>query len=207
MTAPTVPNDEWLYVRDYFLAPSADSILPERPNLTKAFSGWCDPPNNQPIPLLSKGQRTGDSQPPKAHVEEADLSLLLRALLKSYKSGRPCAYDHDSDKVRRIKLTTKDLIIETSLSLSPKVRLVGLNLRRPAFDCESELGESNSPHWFLLQTNVRYVGASMQYIDSIPAIPPAKSSLLFWYSGYNEDGYVLFDNSLIHSARFTWKYH
>jgi hypothetical protein len=34
-----------------------------------------------------------------------------------------------------------------------------------------------------------------------------QSELLFWYSGYNHDGYALFDSSLARRVDYLWSYH
>jgi hypothetical protein len=34
-----------------------------------------------------------------------------------------------------------------------------------------------------------------------------QSELLFWQSGYNEDGYLLFSSGLKQKAKYLWGYH
>ena len=48
---------------------------------------------------------------------------------------------------------------------------------------------------------------NMTYIDAGDFDANGTSEVLFWFSGYNNDGYVLFTDNLKHRVEFTWHYH
>ncbi len=211
LAPPAKPVEEWTYVRDFSLRPASTEVLPPAPNDAGAFSGWCDPPRNKPVALLANAPTTSFERLrlPARALSREQLRTLLTALRKSYGSAKLCMHiKPDSDETVRIRLRESDLLVEKDLPLSPDSRLVGVRLRRPAFQCDSELGAlEDSSHWFLLERSARYIGSSMQFIQEVRIRARRRPDLLFWYSGYNEDGYVIFDPEAGRAHRFTWKYH
>ncbi len=205
-TPPPRLTDAWLFVRDYRLKPT--SPLPKLPNADMRFSGWCEPPANQPLALGSGRPSTARAAPRSVPTSPSAHPPLLRALLASYGAKSLCAYSaSDPDKAVPFVPKSSDLAVHTSLEVASGLRLVALELKRPAFDCRSELGASDLPRWFAVGQRIQYLGASMDYVDTIFASPDGKPDLLFWYSGYNEDGYILLNGTLTLQAKFTWKYH
>jgi hypothetical protein len=85
--------------------------------------------------------------------------------------------------------------------------LVGLDLRRPAFECDSERGDTDLPRWFVLSSDAQHVGSGLNYIQRLQMPSSQKQYFLFWYTGYNEDGYVLYDEGFSKPVQYTWKYH
>jgi hypothetical protein len=210
LPASPPPQDDWVFARDYSLVPSKDSTLPEAPNYGSAFAGWCAAPKNRPIVLSSvtPSHQLAETQLSASPLSAAQRQAVLQALLKTYSSRALCAYrDKNETKARPIRIRTSDLVVLSNMKLPTGPSLVAIGLRRPAFECDSEMGATNLPRWFVLDQSPRYVGASMAFIRSVQASNSKSPDLLFWYSGYNEDGYILFDHAFSRSARFTWNYH
>ncbi|TAG45766.1 MAG: hypothetical protein EAZ30_14685 [Betaproteobacteria bacterium] len=204
------PDDKWLFARDFSLVPSERSLLPNAPNPESKFQGWCDAPKNRPVALTSIDVRTplAPALPTAAALSAAQQRSLLRAFLRTYSSKTLCAYtDNKRTMVAPISIRTSDLVFRANLELPRDSRLVAVGLKRPAFGCNSEGGSAELPRWFVLDPQPRFLGASMQFIQRVPTSELGVPSYLFWYSGYNEDGYIMFDNRLQESTRFTWKYH
>jgi hypothetical protein len=129
-------------------------------------------------------------------------------LLETYSSKALCAYtDKAHTRASPVKLRTSDLLVLSNMKLRMGANLVAVGLRRPVFECESDVGATGLPRWFVLEPQPRYLGSSMEFIQQVPTAETGLPSYLFWYSGHNEDGYVIFDAHLQDSSRFTWKYH
>ncbi|MES2047512.1 MAG: hypothetical protein V4447_03860 [Pseudomonadota bacterium] len=205
LKAPPIPKDDWVFVRDYFLTPQNASELPRLPNTRKKYAGWCEPPPNKPIVLVSANSPTPKRlQLETTQPDEVDKERILRALIKTYDSKRLCT---NEEKPKPVRLRASDLVFEANIQMATGSRLVGVNLKRPVFECDSELGATDLPRWFSIAREVRYLGKAMELIDAIDVHSSGGATFFFWYSGYNEDGYVLLDQSLEKPVRYTWKYH
>jgi hypothetical protein len=61
--------------------------------------------------------------------------------------------------------------------------------------------------WFLLSDGVHPLGPNSGLVDAGDYDRDGKSDLLFWYSGYNNDGFTLFYDGLTKHVDFRWSYH
>lgn len=204
--APPVPQPSWTYARDFLLEPASDSTLPSLPNPEKLYSGWCDAPANRPVFLVTG---RGTRRPtlialPRAN-QAHDMAALLRGFNASSGATRLCLEYNDG---KPISLAVGDLSVTESLQLPSGARLIALSLRRELTECKSERGGVDLPRWFVLGGGQpRFLGASLAFIAAADLDADGTIEYLFWYSGYNRDGYVLFDASFKNPARFLWSYH
>jgi len=201
----TLPEPSWTYPRDYLLAVAAGSPLPETPNPTEEFAGWCEAPKNRPILLLSGGSasaplalsRSSPQRPPNKR-------LLLKAFRDSLGTTKLCLSDQDS---RPVTLTENDLVIADRLQFPSGVALTAISLKRNMTECGSELGGTELPRWFAVSKASKYLGAALTFVGAADFDADGSGEYVFWYSGYNEDGYILFAKDFAEKVRFTWKYH
>lgn len=129
---------------------------------------------------------------------------LLNAFLKSLTFGKLCTNYNDRHPTT---IRETDLAVKEDFVLSGGKRLVALSLKKQLTECGSEVGGVEQPRWFVLEPKPRFIGTSMAYVASADLGGDTTAYHLFWFSGYNEDGYLLFKSSFGKPQQFTWKYH
>jgi len=133
------------------------------------------------------------------------MGRLLRAFNASFGPSRLCLKYNDPKPVR---LSSADLVVSETLKLPSGGSLVALSLKRELTECQSERGGVDLPRWFLVVgRQPRYLRDSLAFIAAADLDADRQTEYLFWYSGYNKDGYVLFYNAFKASARYIWSYH
>lgn len=199
-----IPDLGWTHARDFSLSPTEGSALPVAPNRGEAYGGWCDAPKNKPILLVSGPTAIPEyrATPPKI---PAPMSTLLKAFLRSLLEGRLCV---NYDDPRPTKIRESDLLVRHEMVFTGNRRLIALSLKRQLTECGSEIGGVEEPRWFVLEgRQPRFIGASLTHVASADLDADGKLEHVFWFSGYNEDGYILFQSTFEQPLRFTWKYH
>ena len=66
--------------------------------------------------------------------------------------------------------------------------------------------EQWSIHWFVMDDEPRFLDRDLALIDAGDYDGDGYSELIFAKSGYNYDGYVLYDDDLRHPVEFGWSY-
>lgn len=204
-TPAVLPDPEWTYTRDFLLKIASEETPPEYPNSSQQYAGWCDAPTNRPLLLVSSegGPRARPRSLPRPNAPPPSPSL-LRAFNASLGQTKLC---EKYDDPQPVELTSSDLEVAQYVQVQGGARLAAVTLRRGVTECGSELGGIDLPRWFLLDKSVRFIGASLSLVGAVDFDYIGESAYVFWYSGYDEDGYVLFSKRFTRSARFTWKYH
>jgi hypothetical protein len=199
---PSTPEPAWTFGRDFALTPLEGSSLPSEPNPSGAYGGWCDVPQNKPILVSSTLMALTRLPPARAPIRTPN-SIVRSAFERSLPSGKLCKKYDDPHPTR---IRNADLAVTKDLGLPGGKRLIAVSLKRPLTECGNEIGGVEQPRWFVLEPTPRFVGASMVYLASV-ALDQGEAAHLFWFSGYNEDGYLLFTSDFGEPQRFTWKYH
>ena len=199
-------SPEWTYPRDHLHVLESGKALPEIKNKLKAFSGWCDAPQYYPIVLVSEPNFQDPEKWKRAAASVADKKELFRAFKEATKNASLCQVSKN-DKPKPYNYGQDDLQIMAAYRNTQNEQLVSVTLRKQYFACDSELGWPETPIWFLLNNTFRHIGNNLTLIDAGDYDKDGKSEVLFWYSGYNRDGYVLFYNDFKNKADFIWSYH
>ena len=199
-----VPDPAWTYPRDYWHLPEPGAVLPDVLNIAKAFAGWCDPPQHRPLVLATTVHFSDPEHWKQAPTSYKRIEFLFSAF-KDTLEGATLCFDPDNPKPYR--LMAKDLRVVTRMISRDGRQLVALKLAKNSFECGSELGEVMSPRWFAVGKTIRYLGSDLSLIDIADYDHDGESELMFWYSGYNRDGYTLFSKRLQQRTDFTWNYH
>ena len=104
--------------------------------------------------------------------------------------------------------TPDDMVIYQVYMSSGNQKLVATGLDPKKYGCDGPMPPEWQDNWFLID------GDTMDFLDQELTLIEAgdydndgKTELLFWHSGYNEDGYILMYNSFTQKAEFLWSYH
>ncbi len=178
--------------------------------------------------ISGKSQRrdgsTPSTTPNLVNCESLRLrSHALEAVLPAFRKIIPeipsCKYDEKGNLLGPPRpVTQKHLEIFHVIRLDRENKLIGVHVARRFFkDCDG-WGGSASDVWFFLEGNSqpRMISqqpqldgwdSSQKLIDIGDFDGDGRIEALFWFSGYNEDGYVLYFDRFEKSAIFTWSYH
>lgn len=198
-----MPDLGWTHARDFSLSPIEVSTLPLAPNLVEAFGGWCDSPKNRPILLVSGSTAMPEYRGTQPKTPPP-MGALRKAFLKSLPEGKLCI---KYDDPRPTKIRESDLRVRHDIVFPGSRRLIALSLKRQLTECGSEIGGVEQPRWFVLEPSPRFIGASLTHVATADLDADGEPEHVFWFAGYNEDGYILFKSNFSQPLRFTWKYH
>lgn len=195
---------EWTYPRDYWHVPELNQDLPEILNTKNAYAGWCEPPKHKPITLLSIANFSNPEHWIQMSATPKEIQSLYPAFKSSFNGNKLC---QDMNKPKRYKLNIKDIRVESNLVAKDGSKLIAMKVTKDVYECDSELGDLTSTKWFYMKNTVQYIGTDLTLIDVADYDNNGESEFLFWYSGYNSDGYVLYSNYFKNHTDFKWNYH
>jgi hypothetical protein len=198
-------SPDWTYPRDYLQVINAGQVLPEIKNKLKQYSGWCEPPEYFPIPLVSSPNFLDPEHWKRSVPTDENKEQLLIAFREATKNVAMCL--QGEGKPRPYKYGIEDLKIIDEYKSNKDIKLVSVTLKKPFFTCSSELGKSENKKWFYLDGVPHYLGDDLTLIDAGDYDNDGKSEVIFWYGGYNKDGYVMFYNDFKNKVKFLWSYH
>lgn len=157
-----------------------------------AFSGWRRVPVHRPLPVLA-----GIQSRPVSAIVERRASVTLDELFPSFRQRAGVVMNckpGDWENFFEWDYGPGDVCIRDAARLSDGRQLVGLRLDFKKYHCDGIPDEIWSTFWFLIEETGHVDGKG-----DIEAI--------FFWSGYNEDGYVLFHDGFRKQEVFSWSYH
>lgn len=201
--------NDWYYHRDKIhpLSKEYNPLLIE--NKSGAFSGWCMTPKYRPLTIVSKPNYE-DKEMWKKFNPQSDYKKLLFPFLKvsvgkinlmrceGGPDSQPSPYNFDSNETE----------IYDSYKSNNNKKLVSIGIDHKAINCEDPLSPEWSDYWYLVNgNNIDYVGSEMELVSAGDFDKDGKTEFLFWHSGYNEDGYILYYNDFKERVEYLWGYH
>ncbi len=73
--------------------------------------------------------------------------------------------------------------------------------------CDGPRDDAWATHWFLIGDAIQFLGVNLSLVDVGDYDADGTAEVLFWYSGYNSDGYSLFYDGLQKRVDYLWNYH
>lgn len=162
-------------------------------NKSKGFGGWCDVPSYRPLVLVSR-KNFKDPQKWKPFVpQQNQVDRVLPYLSK---------------EVSPVKYRKKEIKVLKSYTSSTQKSLIQLGFDSKGQSCESRPKELCSDYWFFMDDKtVKFIGTDLELVDAGDYDDNGESEVLFWYSGYNKDGYRLFYENFNQSVELYESYH
>ena len=140
---------EWIYPRDFLLAPRTDDALPSVANRLKQFMGWCAAPTHIPVPVLTRASAVDPEHWSPLQLKAEMREALYEGFRRSIRDTKLCYVKEDSVS-EPYEITSKELRILQVLGNDRGDTLVAATLMKDYTECDSELGEANTPRWFLM---------------------------------------------------------
>lgn len=195
----------WTYARDRLLSLPPDQAPPSIPNKKDKFSGWCDPPKERPLVVLSEDHA---SDPDQWKPRPADRAVVRRLFSKFRKqAGKAQVCPPNARAGIAFPYTEKDLEGSDAYADRKGRQLISLRLQGDLNRCDGPIDSSWDNHVFLLNPAITYLGAGLSLVDAGDYDGDGKSEMLFWFSGYNRDGYSLMSADLQQRSDYFWGYH
>ena len=194
----------WKYPGDHLQQLERPVLAPHLANRRHQFAGWCGAPSLRPLVVVSE-PNVGDPERWRPYTPD---STERRALFPYFRKVADTVYQCASidAQAKRWQYRDRDLRFERSYISSTGRKLIALGFNPAAYRCDGPPGPDWTAHWFYVATDTVYLGAEMELVDAGDYDRDGASEVLFWYSGYNEDGYTLFWDSFRRHVDFHWHY-
>jgi hypothetical protein len=197
----------WTYPRDRFLDPVSSQSLPAVKNDGKRFHGWCSAPENRPLIVISHGSAIDPSRWATSVLSMKDKKRLFGKFQKV--AGGALVCPQDPEVAVPFNYSLKNIEVLTCLKDKDGRQLVTLRLRptKESENCDGPLDSAWDQHTFMLSASATYLGVGLELVGAGDFDGDGQSELLFWHTGYDEDGYLLFSKDFEHKTKYLWAYH
>jgi len=204
--------NEWFYTRDKIYEVSSKQDIPSVKDITHTFSGWCDEPELRPLILLSQQnyedpEKWKPFKPMESYKQR--LYRTVRRIVGSINAYR-CVDIPNEDKMKIVpyEFTADDLVIHKGYRSASGKELISIGLDLKKINCDGPPVPQWINDWFLLSDDkIDYLGSEMELVDAGDYDKDGKSEFIFWYSGYDKDGYILMYNDFKQKVEYMWSYH
>lgn len=210
------PSSTSLFRRDYLLTLAGTQVpfavtMPARSanvagdTIPNAFGGWCEHGPSRPLVVVSTSH-TADPDRWRPHaLAPEDLLRVVAAFRPHADSAEYCPSRRDIAVPLPVRAEYVDVV--SSYGDSRDRRLVAVRLKPPLRMCDGPADDAWLVHWFAVTTSARFIARGLTLIDAGDYDGDGASELVFWYSGYNSDGYVLLRADLRRRVEYLWSYH
>lgn len=197
----------WTYARDRLLVLAPDQPIPAVANGQSLFGGWCEVPENRPLVVISR-PNLGDPDGWKRFNPDSTLRSQMFARFAAAAGEANTCESQDAETPSVWAYSADDLLVSSSYQDHAGRRLVALALNPTRNHCDGPRDDAWSTYWFLVvKDSITPLGANLSLVDAGDYDADGSSELLFWYSGYNKDGYSLFYDGLRKRVDYQWSYH
>lgn len=185
---------------------------------SRDFGGWSNLNILPPVVALSEPRPVLATSWKRVRIIEKDRREAFELMRVAVPAIPSCRYDDQGQKVgKATPLRARHVEVFTVMADRAGDRLVGARIRMTTADgCLNE-GWFESDVWFRSSPGARprtVVGLPHEgWSQRIHPLHVAdfdgdgQEEALFWFSGYNEDGFLLAHDRFRKVARFTWGYH
>ncbi len=180
--------------------------LPSYNNKDGEFAGWSGAHKYRPIVLASEPNYK-DPDAWKRTSPDEDALLPFKTKFKEEVTGVvKCSEDGVEVLDRNYQFTDSEIKFLKGYKSKDGSLLVGLRLEKGY--CDGPLQDERLEHWFYgNEGKVDLIGHSIHPVDASDYDADGKSEWVFLYSGYNEDGYWLYEGPETEPVKATWGYH
>jgi len=181
--------------------------FPRLGNKSKRFSEWMGIPQNRPVVLVNAPNYKDKEKWKQFNPDKNILSRIFPKLKDTMGETYHCNGPLNWDAAKFIP-TIKDVELYRSYkNINGKVLISAGISKRHLENCDGPVGPGSYPIWFYLGQDIKFVGYELDLLDVGDYDSDGKVEFIFHYSGYNSDGYTLFDNDFEQRYDYKWGYH
>ncbi|MBI5890342.1 MAG: hypothetical protein HZB47_06650 [Nitrosomonadales bacterium] len=207
-SSPAYPRrTDGYFAGEVLLAPAGQ--FPIVRNTSKSFGGWCGEPKSRPLVLVSEPNVKDPAEWKPFKVGSEYKEMLFDSLNRELQKSKivNCT-NPEQEKATPYVFGVEELKIYKGYRSKDGGVLISVGLNSDNYHCDGPLGPEWSSQWFYIRNSrVEFIGDSLMLLDEGDYDEDGKSEVLFWSSGYNEDGYVLYYDDFRKKVPFKWHYH
>jgi len=182
------------------------SAVPRIVTRREDFAGWNGAPWGRPLLLVREGLPGDPEKWSRAEPTPSEKESAIAAYLKKYPKVTNCKPDLVTvDK--KFRMSVKNLPVHIAFrSVSGSLLIV---LKPDGYGCDGPISDGWDAQTFYLEADkpAAFVGKGLAPLEAADVDGDGKSEWLFWYAGYNRDGYRLFYDGMKKHVVFDWGYH
>tara|TARA_A100001015_G_scaffold302188_1_gene390099 strand:- start:682 stop:1638 length:957 start_codon:yes stop_codon:yes gene_type:complete len=172
------------------------------------YSRWLSYPKNQPFVLQTNHNEKEQLNWSDYSAKKEDLKILVPEFKKEIKIATKCVpYPVDTIK---FEVTEKDLEIFAAYKSNTNQKLFGIRILRDYFkECDWGEDDDDVTLFFFInsENDIQFLGYNLTFLDAADFDNDGQVEFIFWYSVYNADGYVLYENNFKRKHEYIWGYH
>jgi hypothetical protein len=201
------PDCDWCFPRDKIFRVANPNNFPKLGNKEGRFDNWSYLPKNRPIVLVNL-PNFQDNESWKQFTPQKKLIVKLFPKLKEIiKSAYHCNGAPNWDATP-INLTQSDIDLFRSYKNKNGALIVsaGLSVKHTK-SCDGPLSPEDKPIWFYIDDKIKLIGMELDLLDAGDYDNDGEIEFVFEHSGYNRDGYTLFESKFSKRIDYHWGYH
>jgi len=185
-----------------------ESLFPKLKNKEERFANWMFLPKYRPIVLNTQPYYADPEKwsliKPNKHI----LTSIFPELKKLIKDPYHCNGEPNWDATR-INLTIDGTSLFRLYGNNGGAMIVSAGLAQKHLnDCDGPSDKSNYPIWFYIKGDkIKLIGYELDLLDAGDYDNDGEVEFIFHYSGYNRDGYILFESEFSGRFDYIWNYH
>jgi len=195
--------------------PCSNAKLPVIGKLSREFSGWVNAPCLRPLVLASEDK----AKNPDGWKQWDDVdSEIIKLCIPQFRKILPNAdTSHEYEKIELINYQDINIVLNKAYKSNKNEYLIACMLNPKLQHAEKVPKEELSSIWFYIDSerHVKPLGDGikpvddygMRLVDIGDFDNGGTAEVIFWKSGYNKGGYVMYYDHFTRSVDFQWGYH
>lgn len=178
-------------------------------NKGKRFQNWSFLPENRPV-VLNSHPFYKDPDVWKRQRHSNDLLSVIYPKMYKILNGSTFHCNHES-KVdsSEFPLSLDDIdVLKVYSNINNDIIVSAALAEKHLENCDGPPSEITSPIWFYIKkSNVTLIGYELDLVEAGDFDNDGEVEFIFSHSGYNRDGYSLFESDFTSRYDYFWKYH
>lgn len=179
---------------------------------TKAFAGWLDKPVHRPLVATADALTVATPRWTRASASADDARAMLPILARTHPVVPDCSSGEPAQGKGRV-LAAGDLRVTEVWQSTSGERLIAAALKPDRVKACDYTADLLSDVWAISDSRTLQAIPELSAAETTHALVDGgdfagdgKEELLFFASGYNEDGFLLLYDHFTRVARFSWSY-
>jgi hypothetical protein len=168
------------------------------------FFTWCQEPASRPLVVVSQASYRDPAHWKPVPSDTFEVGLLFERFRQVAGEARVCVPSAEAPVP--FAYTAQHVRVRAHRDRQGR-EIASLWLDRYLDTCDAPQESAWMTHTFLLGATPQYLGRELALVDTGDYDADGRSEALFWHHGYNEDGYVLFDDAFRTRVNIYWGYH